>query len=80
MSYKKMYFGNTYRTDGMYKISTIVPSSVTNEIFTSVYSFTFLHNRLGHVNYKKIFNIKKLGLLLNCGMISMESVKFAYMP
>jgi len=25
LSYKKMYFGNTYRTDGMYKISTTIP-------------------------------------------------------
>ena len=40
LSYKKMYFGNTYRTDDMYKISTIVPTSVINEISTFFYSST----------------------------------------
>ena len=47
------------------KISTTVPTSVINEISTSLYSFTLLHNRLGHVNYKKMANMKKLGLLPN---------------
>ena len=58
-----MYFGNAYRTDGMYKKSTIVPTSVINEISTSEYSSNLWHNRLGHVNYWKILNMKKLGLL-----------------
>jgi len=38
--YKKMYFGNAYRTDGMYKISITIPSSVINEKSTSLYSST----------------------------------------
>jgi len=66
LSYKKMYFGNDYRTDGMYKISTIVPISVINEISTAEYSSTLWHNRLGHVNYRKMLNMKKSGLLQNC--------------
>ena len=61
-----MYFGNAYRTNSMYKISTIVPTSVINEISTSDYSPTLWHNRLSHVNYRKILNMKKLGLLQNC--------------
>jgi len=40
LSYKKMYFDNTYRTDAMYKISIIVPSSVINEISSFVCSST----------------------------------------
>ncbi|XP_020264309.1 uncharacterized protein LOC109840177 [Asparagus officinalis] len=31
LSFKKMYFGNAYRTNGMYKIGTTVPNSVVNE-------------------------------------------------
>jgi len=62
-----MYFGNTYRTDDMYKISTTVPTSFINEISTSEYSSTLWHNRLGHVNYRKMLNMKKSGLLQNCG-------------
>jgi len=61
-----MYFGNAYRTDGMYKLSTIVLTSVINEISTFVYSSTLWHNKLGHVNYRKMLNVKKLGLLQNC--------------
>jgi len=67
LSYKKMYFSNTYRTDGVYKISTIIPTSVIIEISTFVYSSTLWHNILGHVNYKKMLNMKKLDLLQNCG-------------
>jgi len=67
LSYKKIYFGNTYRTDGIYKINTIVSTSVINEISSFMYSSTLWHNRLGHVNYKKMLNMKKLGLLQNCG-------------
>jgi len=67
LSYKKMYFSNAYRIDGMYKISTIVPTSVINEISTSVCSSILWHNILGHVNYMKMSNMKKLGLLSNCG-------------
>ena len=37
LSYKKMFFGNAYRTYGMYKISTTVPTSVINKISTSEY-------------------------------------------
>jgi len=36
--YKKIYFGNAYCTDGMYKISTTVPTSIINEISTFVYT------------------------------------------
>jgi len=35
MSYMKMCFGNAYRTDVIYKISTTVPTLVINEISTS---------------------------------------------
>jgi len=67
LSYKKMYFGNAYSTDGMYKISTIVSTSIINEISNFEYSSTLWHNRLGHVNYMKMLNTNKLGLLHNCG-------------
>jgi len=67
LSYKKMFFGNAYRTVGMYKISTIVFTSVINELSTSEYSSTLWHKKLGHVNYRKMLNMKKLGLLQNCG-------------
>ena len=63
LSYKKMYFDNTNYTDGMYKINTTIPNSIINEIFTSLYSSTLWHNRLGQVNYR----LKKLCLLSNCG-------------
>ena len=66
LSYKKMYFGNAYRTDGMYKISIIISTSIINEISTSEHSSTLWY-RLGHANYRKILNMKKLCLLQNCG-------------
>ena len=65
LPYMKMNFDNAYRTDSMYKISTIVPNSVINDISTSTYFSTLWHNRLGHINYMKIFNMKMLGLLPN---------------
>ena len=49
----KMYFGNTYCTDGMYKISTTIPMTVINETSTFAYSCTLWHNNIDHVNYKK---------------------------
>ena len=63
LSYKKMYFDNANYTDGMYKINTTIPNSIINEIFTSLYSSTLWHNRLGQVNYR----LKKLCLLSNRG-------------
>ena len=42
LPYKKIYFGNAYRTYDMDKISTTVPNSVINEISTSVHSFIFM--------------------------------------
>ena len=53
MSFKNMYFGNAFRADGMFKISTTVPSTAINVIFTSEYSSALWHNRLGHVNFRK---------------------------
>ena len=49
----------------MYKINTIVHASVISEIFTSVSSSTLWPNGLGHVNYRKMFNMQNLGLLSN---------------
>ena len=80
LSYNYMYFGYAYRNDDMYKISTTISSSVINKISTFVYSSTLWHNKLGHVNYKKIFSMKKLGLLPNYGGISMKNVKSAHRP
>jgi len=76
VSYMKMYFGNAYRTDGMYKISTIVPTLIINEISTSEYSSTLWHNRLGHVNYRK--NIKYEEIRLTSKL--WENVKSVYKP
>jgi len=78
LSYMKMYFGNAYRTDGMYKISTTVPTSVINEFSIFEYASTLWHNRLGHVNYRKILNMKKLGLLQKCGGKNLKNVKSVY--
>ena len=77
LSYKKIYFDNAYHTDGMYKISTTIPS-VINEISTSAHSSTLWHNKLDHVNYR--FSIKKLGLFPSLGVISLKNVKSAYRP
>ena len=43
LSYKKMYFGNAYHVDGMYKINITIPTSVINEISTSEYYSTQWH-------------------------------------
>ena len=67
LSFKKMYFDNAYRTDGMYKISTSAPNPIVNEVFSSAYSSVLWHNRLGHVNYRKLSSMEKLGLLPKCG-------------
>ena len=80
LSYKKINFDNAYRTDGTYKISTTLLASVINEICISVYSSTLWHNILGHVNYIKMLNMKKLGLLSNCRVKSLENVKSLYRP
>ena len=72
LSYKKMYFAcNAYHIDGMLKISTIAPTLVINEISTSLYSSTLWHNRLGHVNYRKMFNMKK-AYFQTVGVISLK--------
>ena len=42
--------------------STIVPGTAINVIFTSEYSSVLWHNRLGHVNFRKMSNMKKLGI------------------
>lgn len=68
LSYKNTYFGNAYRCDGMFKMSIITPTSaVINEISDSAYSSVLWHNRLGHVNFRKMLDMKKTGLLPNCG-------------
>jgi len=76
LSYKKMYFGNIYHTNDMYKINTTILTSVINEISNSAYSSTLWHTRLCHIDYSKIFNMKKLGLLPNCGVISLKKCEF----
>ena len=69
-----MYFGNTYCTDGMYKISTTVSTSVVNEIFTSEYSSTLWHNRLCHIveEYSEV----EISLITEVGIM----VLILYMP
>ncbi|XP_077242586.1 uncharacterized protein LOC143883110 [Tasmannia lanceolata] len=68
LSYNNVYFENAYRTDGM-----SIVSSVVNEITGSDYSSELWHNKLDHVNYRKLQDMKSLGLLPKCGGDKPES-------
>jgi len=56
-----VFFGKGYVFDGMFKLSI----NNTNNVATYIYnSFSLWHNRLGHVNFRRMNDMMKLDLIL----------------
>ena len=64
-----MFVGKSYLCNGMFKLN-VMPINKMNKNISFVYvlesTTTLWHNRLGHVNYRRIHDMIKLDLLPKC--------------